>query len=173
MRQTTWICAIILLSLLKVAGVNAQVQDEVIGWQNDCASTKDWYDNKADPSFMAKIEQAEPSVFKVTQSGTDTWGKVAYVVKGVDVDKTPYLEVLITKVDINSAFKVAVSSPDWKEFYEVLPRSSADGAHVANLKEATKWSGVKDFNVILIVEGKDKATWFSNLKISSKKPATK
>jgi len=156
---------------LLIAGlaVVAHAGDEApAGWQHDCSSIKDWYDNKSDAGFHAKVEQAEPSVIKVAQEGADTWGKVAYVVKGVDLDKTPTLEVKVNKVDLNSAFKVAVSSLNWSEFYEVIPRSSADGLQKGDIKAASGWNGVKDFNVVIIVEGQGKASWFDNIKIAAK-----
>lgn len=142
--------------------------DALVGWQHDCSSIKDWYDNKTDASFHAKVDQAEPSVIKVTQEGGDTWGKVAYVVKGVDLDKTPMLEVKLTKVDVGSAFKVAVTSSNWSDFFEVIPRSSADGVHRGDIRAASGWSGAKDFNVVLIVEGAGKAAWFDNVRITAK-----
>ena len=143
-------------------------EDAAVGWQHDCSSIKDWYDNQMEPGFHAKVEQAEPSVIKVIQTGGDTWGKVAYVVKGVDLDKTPILEVKVNKVDVGSAYKVAVASLNWSEFYEVIPRSSADGVQKGDIKTASGWSGVKDFNVVLVIEGTGKAAWFDNIKIAAK-----
>jgi hypothetical protein len=143
--------------------------ESVDGWQNDCSSIKDWYDNKADAGFHAKMEQAEPSVVKVTQDGGETWGKVAYVVKEVDLEKTPILEVKINKVDSNSAFKIGVAPLDWSDTYVVVQRSSADGIHKGDIKAATGWTGKKDFNIVLIIEGAGKATWFDNIRITAKK----
>jgi hypothetical protein len=137
------------------------------GWHNDCSTTKDWYDSKSDPGFHAKVEQAEPSVIKVAQEGGDTWGKVAYVIKEVDLDKTPVLEVKVNKVDSGSAFKVAVAPLDWSNLYVVVPRSSADGIQKGDIKAATGWTGLKDFNVVLIVEGPGKAAWFDNIRVTS------
>lgn len=138
------------------------------GWQNDCSSIKDWYDNKADSGFHAKVEQAEPSVIKVTQEGGENWGKVAYVVKGVDLEKTPVLEIKVNKVDMNSAFKVGVAPLDWSDMFVVVQRSSADGVQKGDIKAATGWSGVKDFNIVLVVEGQGKASWFDNIRITAK-----
>jgi len=149
--------------------VSALIAEEVIGWQSDCSSTKDWYDNKVDPGFGAKIEQAEPSVIKVTQDGKDTWGKVAFVVKDVNIDATPNLEAKINKVDQDAAFKIGVAPLDWSELFVVIPRSSADGIHKGDIKAASGWTGKKSFNVVIIVEGKGKAVWVSDLKISSAK----
>jgi hypothetical protein len=161
---------VLLLAVFLAVSPRLEAED-LMGWQNDCSSTKDWFDNASDPSFMAKIEQAEPSVFKVTQTGPQTWGKVACVVKEVDLDNTPVLQVKVNKVDLNSAYKIGVASLDWKEFYEIVPRSSADGLRVANIKSATGWSGLKDFNIVVIVEGKGKSAYLDELKIVAKKSA--
>ena len=159
----------VLVSCLWIAGAAMSFAEEpAAGWQHDCSSVKDWYDNKVDTGFHAKVDQAEPSVIKITQEGGDTWGKVAYVVKGVDLDKTPILEAKVNKVDTGSAFKVAVASLNWSEFYEIIPRSSADGVQKGDIKTASGWSGVKDFNVVVIIEGPGKAVWFDNLKIAPK-----
>ena len=143
--------------------------DENIAWEHNCSSIKDWYSNAQEPNFHAKIEQFEPSVFKVTQEGDDTWGKVAFVVKDVDLDQSPNIEVKINKVDKDSAFKVAVAPIDWSDTFVVIPRSSADGVHKGNIKDATGWTGKKTFNVVLIIEGKGKAAYFDHIKITSKK----
>ena len=63
---------------------------------------------------------------------------------------------------------VAVASPNWSEFFEVIQRTSADGVHKGDIKAASGWSGVKDFNVVLVVEGAGKASWFDNIKITAK-----
>jgi hypothetical protein len=145
--------------------LGAPAVDPAPGWQHDCSSIKDWYDNKSDASFMAKIEQAEPSVIKVTQEGPDTWGKTAFLVKGIDLESTPLLQVKVTKVEKDSAYKLAVASTDWGDFHVVVPRSSADGVQIGDIKAATGWTGKKDFNIILIIEGKGKASYFDELKI--------
>lgn len=155
--------------LLSLASPALFAQDEVVGWQHDCSSIKDWYSSQDDPSFGAKIEQTEPSVFKIIHDGKDTWGKVAFVVKDVDVDQTPTLEVKVNQVDKGAAFKVAVAPLDWADLFVVIPRSSADGVHKGDLKAATGWTGRRSFNVVLIVEGKNKSILFDNIKITSKK----
>jgi hypothetical protein len=166
MKIKQWFTAAATGALLCVA---AQAADETVGWQHDCSSIKDWYGSADDPSFGATIEQVEPSVFKVTQDGKEKWGKVAFVVKDVDLDKTPYIEVKVNKVDKDSAFQVAVAPLDWKDVNIVVQRSSADGVHKGDLKTATGWSGKRSFNLVLIVEGKGKSAWIDNIKITSNK----
>ncbi len=143
--------------------------EELVGWHSDCSSTQGWYSNVQDPGFMATIEQAEPGVIKVTQNGKDTWGKVAFVVKDVDLDQTPFFEAMINKVDEGSAFKIGVAPLDWSQIYIVVPPSSADGIAKGEIKTATGWTGKKSFVVVIIVEGKGKSVWVKDLKISSSK----
>jgi len=169
MKTNQWLRVAAAGCLLALGAPDLHAQDEAVGWQHDCASIKDWYSSQDDPSFGAKIEQAEKSVFKITQDGKDTWGKTAFVVKDVDVDQTPTLEVKVTKVDKDSAFKVAVAPLDWADTYVVIARSSADGVHKGDIKAATGWSGKKAFNIVLIVEGKGKSVYFDNIKVSAKK----
>src|SRR5437773_1766282 len=97
MKTNQWFWVAAAGCLLALGSPALFAEDEVVGWQHDCSSIKDWYSNQDDPSFGAKIEQVEPSVFKVTNDGKDTWGKVAFVVKDVDVDQTPYLEAKVNK----------------------------------------------------------------------------
>ena len=168
MKMNKWFNIAMAGCFMAVASA-AMAADEVIAWEHNCSSIKDWYTNAQEPNFHAKIEQFEPSVIKVTQEGDDTWGKVAFVVKDVDVDQCPILEVKINKVDKDSAFKVAVAPLDWSDTFVVIPRSSADGLHKGSIKDATGWTGKKTFNVVLIVEGKGKASFFDHIKITSKK----
>lgn len=134
-------------------------------WKNDCSTLEGWSSNLEDKSFQARVEQSEPSVIKVSQDGKDGWGKAAILVRDIDLDKASRLEVKVNKVDKDSAYQIAVASPDWSEFFVVVPRSSADGLKTADIKSVTGWSGMKDFNVVLIIEGKDKASYFDELKI--------
>jgi hypothetical protein len=169
MKINQWLRVAAVGCLMALAAPALLAQDEVVGWQHDCSSIKDWYSSQDDASFGAKIEQAEASAFKITHDGKDTWGKVAFVVKDVDVDASPILEVKVNKVDTGSAFKVALAPLDWNNLYVVIPRSSADGVHKGDIKAATGWSGKKSFNVVLILEGKGKSVYFDNIKITSKK----
>ena len=57
-------------------------------------------------NFHSKVDQFEPSVLRVTQEGAEGWGKAAYIVQDVALDKTPILQTKVNKVDLNSAFKV-------------------------------------------------------------------
>lgn len=157
--------------LLGWAGVVSA--EEIVGWENDCSSIDGWYTRIDNPTYGANVEQYEKSVMQVHQMGSETWGKVAFVVKDVDIDATPYLQIKVNKVDKDSAFKVGVAPLDWSVFYLVVPQSSADGIHFGDLKTVTGWTGKKDFNVVLIVEGKGKAFYVDHLKISSEKPEAK
>jgi hypothetical protein len=139
--------------------------EQEAAWKNDCSTLEGWSSNLEDKSFQARVEQSEPSVIKVAQDGKDGWGKAAILVKHIDLDSAARLEVKVNKVDKDSAYQIAVASTDWSEFFVVVPRSSADGIKTADIKSATGWSGTRDFNVVVIVEGKNKASYFDELKI--------
>ena len=164
MQTCTWSGLVLAICLLTPSAFG-NTGEEAAGWHNDCSTLKGWYCSTENPTFEAKVEQVEPSVIKVTQEGKDGWGKAAVVVKDVNLDNTSRLEVKVSRVDKDSAYQVGVASLDWTQFFVVVPRSSADGIKVGDIKAATGWTGVKDFNVVVIVEGKGKGSYFDELKI--------
>ena len=144
----------------------------VVAWETDCTSIAGWHDATETPGMNAKVDQFEESVIRVTQDGNDTWGKVAYVVEDIDLDATPIVEVKVNKVDKNSAFTICVAPSDWSEMIDVIKRSSADGIHKGDIEKAVKtskkpasWKGPISFNLIIVIEGKKKASYFDWLKI--------
>lgn len=161
----------LLVWILGIAGGSfcGIANEGTLGWHNDCSTVEGWFSNPEDKSFEAKVEQSEPSVIKVEQDGKDGWGKAAIAVKNVNLDSTSVLQVKVNKVDKDSAYQIGVASTDWSEFFVVVPRSSADGLKAGDIKAATGWSGTKDFNVVLIIEGKSKASYFDELKIVAQK----
>ena len=161
---------------LGVVASSAQLEtpnsSAVVAWEMDCSSLSGWHDATETPGMNAKVDQFEPSVIRVTQEGNDTWGKVAYVVENVDLSATPILEIKVNKVDQNSAFTVSVAPSDWSEMIDVIKRSSADGIHKGDIRKAVraskepgKWKGPISFNVVIVIEGKGKASYFDWLKI--------
>ena len=144
----------------------------LVAWETDCASVAGWHDAAETPGMNAKVDQFEPSVIRVTQDGNDTWGKVAYVVENINLEATPVIEVKANKVDKGSAFSIAVASRDWSEMITVIKRTSADGIHDGNIRKAVKmakkpgdWKGPISFNVVVVIEGRGKATCFDWFKI--------
>lgn len=144
----------------------------VVAWENDCSAIAGWHDKAETPGMNAKVDQFEPGVLRVTQDGNDTWGKVAYVVENIDLEATPILEVKVNKVDKNSAFTISVAPRDWSEMIDVIKRSSADGIHQGDIQKAVRvakkrddWKGPVSFNVVVVIEGKNKASYFDWLKI--------
>ena len=156
---------------LLAAAATAQTS-AAVAWETDCNDVAGWH---FDPGMNAKVEQDEPSVIKVTQSGNDTWGKVAYVVENIDLDATPILEVNAGQVDFDSAFMINVAPRDWSEMLTVIPRSNDGGVHTGNIKDAIRkskniaaWKSPATFNVVIVIEGKDRSTTFESLKIRAK-----
>jgi hypothetical protein len=39
---------------------------------------------------------------------------------------------------------------------------------MGDIKAATGWSGKKSFNIVVVIEGQGKATYFDQIKIASK-----
>jgi hypothetical protein len=174
------ITSAMLLSLLTMGGAQAAapafVAPSNCAWQSDCSSIQGWRSNAEDPGMCAKVEQAEPSVIKISQSGDGTWGKAAVLVSGVDLEQNPMLYLHATKVEQNSAFTVQVAPADWSEFITVVPRNSAHGLHDENIRKAVKasknpdaWKGMSSFWLVVVIEGKDKATFIDHLCIGPKK----
>ncbi|HBA83407.1 MAG TPA: hypothetical protein DCZ95_04860 [Verrucomicrobia bacterium] len=145
-------------------------------WHNDCSSIQGWRSNPEDPGMCAKVEQVEPSVIKVTQDGNSTWGKAAYFISGIDLEKNPMLYLKATKVDLNSAFTVQVASSDWSDCITVVSRTSADGLHDGNIRKAVRvsktpdaWKGEASFWLVIVIEGKGKGTFIDDICIRAKK----
>ena len=169
-----FIIASLLLSASILCG-EVRAESEV-AWSTECDSTEGWHWNNEDAGMNAKVSQFETSIIQVTQEGGDTWGKVAYVVEGIDLDKTSILEVKAAKVDVGCGFMVNVASSDWSEMFTVVKRTSADGVHKGNIEKAIKdsknpdlWKSPAKFNVVVVVEGKDKSVLLDQLAIRSDK----
>ena len=170
------VLALAVAVLVSTAEEGAQLEspssDAVVAWETDCTSIAGWHDATETPGMNAKVDQFEESVIRVTQDGNDTWGKVAYVVENIDLEATPIIEVKVNKVDKNSAFTVSVAPRDWSEMIDVIKRSSADGIHKGDIKKAVRvakkrddWKGPVSFNLVIVIEGKGKASYFDWLKI--------
>src|SRR5436189_33422 len=119
------IAAVLVLS----AAFSYSASAQEAGWENNCDATDGWHGNQGDPGMHADIEQAETGVIKIVQKGDDTWGKAAFVLENIDLDKTPILEMKINKVDKDCGYKVAIAPRDWSELVTVIDRNSADGVH--------------------------------------------
>jgi hypothetical protein len=150
--------------------------EPAVAWKTECDSTEGWHWNNEDPGMNAKVTQFETSLLQVSQDGNDTWGKVAYVVEGIDLEASPILEVTAAKVDLNSGFMVNVASADWSEVFTVVKRTSAHGVHKGNIERAVKdsqnpdlWKSPAKFNVVVVVEGKGKSILLDRLKIRADK----
>lgn len=174
------------MAMLAVAGLTSTAQEgaqletpnaaaaALVAWETDGSSLSGWHDATETPEMNAKVDQFEPSVLRVTQNGNDTWGKVAYVVENIDLGATPILEIKVNKVDKNSAFTVSVAPSDWSEMIDVIKRSSADGIQKGDIRKAVRtsknpgdWKGPISFNVVVVIEGKGKATYIDWIKIRS------
>lgn len=167
------------VSACSAAGQSGSAQrEESVAWEFDCTSTDGWIDNEMDPEIgtSLRLESGTKGVMIVKQEGKDTWGKSAVLVEGINLNETPILEAMVTKVDKGSGFKLGIAPTDWSTFIEVIKRSSADGKHTGDIEKAVKRAGRKDllegevsFFLVIVIEGKGKASYFEHLKISRDK----
>ncbi len=124
----------------------------------------------------AKVETPEPSVIRIAQDGEGTWGKATFYITDVDIEKNPIIEVKANKCDMGSAWTLQVAPADWSEFITVIPRNSAHGTRDGNIWKAVKasknadaWKGSTSFNLVIVIEGKNKSAWFDSFCIRAKK----
>lgn len=136
-------------------------------WHDDLDTLDGWYDNKTDKSFRAVIlKSKEIGTADVVQRGDGNWGKVAFVVTNCDLDKYNIMRVKIKSVDKNADYKVLAVSQDWAESYVLLDRGAGKGIKQANIAEVTGWKGKKTFNIVVVVEGKDKKVTLDWVEVS-------
>lgn len=137
-------------------------------WKDSFDEIENWYDNKADSSFKAVIVPGKKKgTAMVKQQGKGDWGKVAFVITKLDIDKYNILKVKVNKVSKNGDYKILVTSLDWNKSYTIIDRGRGKGIHKRNIKEITKWKGEKTFNLVIIIEGKKKMTEFDWIEIAS------
>lgn len=154
----------------QVAGAKL-AEDTRVVWEIDCTTLDGWHWE----GMNTIVSKPEAETIKVTQEGNQTWGKAAFIVDGVNLEKSPLLEVKVNKVDKGSAFKVLVANSDWSEQIVVIDRSSADGVHGGDIWKAIKKESKKKeswydapFNLVVVIEGRGKASWFDYFKLREK-----
>lgn len=136
-------------------------------WRDEFNTLENWYDNKADASFNALIMLGKTkNTAVIQQKGNGNWGKVAFVVQNVDLDKFNILRLKVNKVDKNGDYRVLVTSLDWNDSFTIIDRGNGKGTYEGNIKTVTGWSGKKTFNVVIVVEGKDKSLELNWIEIT-------
>lgn len=137
--------------------------------KDDFADMKNWYDNKTDKSFNAVIVPSKnKGAYEVIQKGNGNWGKVAFVLVDVDLDKFEIVKIKVNDVSKNGDYKIAVTPVDWKDQYILIDRGAGKGMHTASIKDATGWKGKKTFNLVVIIEGKGKKVELDSIELISK-----
>lgn len=186
MNKKTVVLGIALFSFVFLSSVRAQeaaapeaaaAAGPAVAWEDDCSSINGWHFDNDSKGMNCVVEQFEPSVIKIKQQGNDTWGKAAYVVQNIDLEQFPIVEVKVNMVDKASAYTVSIAPMDWSEMITVIPRSSADGTFKGNLEKAVKKAKNRDpwktspasFNLVIVIEGKGKASCFDHFKIRAEK----
>lgn len=138
-------------------------------WKDDFKEVENWYDNKTDSSFNAVIIPGKKKgTAEVKQKGKGNWGKVAFVLTNLDLDKYPLVKIKVRKVSKSGDFKVLAVSKDWGRSYVIIDRGAGKGEHKGDIKEVTGWTGKKTFNLVIVIEGKNKKVVLDNIMVTSK-----
>ncbi len=139
-----------------------------LAWDYLFDSVEGFYDIDNDQTYGASLTAEAGGKAKLTESGTDVWGKALIVVPGIDFSRGPILTAVVDKIDEGAAYKILAVANPWNDAdaHEVVASGTATGEVRGDLS-ATGWSGVKkDFNLVLIVEGNNKAVTFDSLHIN-------
>ncbi|MBU0479267.1 hypothetical protein KKC91_11970 [bacterium] len=143
-----------------------------IGWEDNFnTGVAEWYDEYDSDSFNCIITSLEDGTASIEVIGNSTWGKVAKVIEDVDLNKYPVIEIKANHVDPDSAFKVGITSLDWKEYYEIIPGQNLPGVYSESIKENVKLSNKfnSKFNLVIIIEGSNKSSIFDYIRLTSTK----
>lgn len=139
-------------------------------WRDDFKDVQNWYDNKVDSSFGAVIVKGKKKgTAEIIQKGKGTWGKVAFVLSNIDLDKYNVLRMKVNKVSKNGDYKILITSINWRKTFELIERGSGKGIHEGYIKQITGWSGKKTFNIVVVVEGKKKKVVLDWIELVSEK----
>lgn len=160
MRFITAVICILLTTTLFSANI----------WKDDFNVIQNWYDNKTDKSFNAVIIPGKKKGSAILQQkGQGNWGKVAYVVTDIDLNKFYIVRIKVDDVDKSGDYKVLAISQDWSDNYVIIDRGNGKGVYEGNIKEVTGWSGKRTFNIVLVVEGKGKKVEIDWIELSEEK----
>jgi hypothetical protein len=138
-------------------------------WKSDFSSMDGWYDNNTDQSFNAVITAGtKEGTADVTQKGDGTWGKVAFVLENIDIDKFNVLKVNVADIAKGASYKILAANKDWSESFVVIDRGHGKGSAQGNIKDVTGWTGVKTFNLVVVVEGEKKKVTLNSIELLPK-----
>lgn len=136
-----------------------------LAWEFAFDDVKGWYDNATDQTYHATIAAEAGGKARVTEAGPEAWGKVAIFCPGIDFARGPVLEVVVDSVD-GATWKAGIVPQPWDDAqYKTLVASTpATGSTTADLA-STGWTGPKDVNLVLVVEGEGKSIVLDSIRI--------
>jgi hypothetical protein len=138
-------------------------------WKSDFTSLDGWYDNNTDQSFNAVIAMGtKEGTADVIQKGDGSWGKVAFVLENIDIDKFNSVRVNVVDIQKGAAYKLLAVNKDWSESYVVIDRGHGKGSAQGNIKDVTSWTGSKTFNLVVVIEGDKKKVTLGSIELLSK-----
>lgn len=144
----------------------AAVSDGALAWECSFDDVKGWYDNRTDPTYAATIQPAPGGKARVTEAGPDVWGKVAIFCPGIDFSRGPVLEIVVDAAE-GATWKAGVVPQPWNdaEFKSLVESTSSTGSTTVDMAARSGWSGAKDVNLVLFVEGEGRAVLFDAVRI--------
>jgi hypothetical protein len=138
-------------------------------WKSDFSTLDGWYDNRCDQSYNAVITAGTvDGTADVIQKGDGSWGKVAFVLENIDIDKFNVVRVNVVDIQKGAAYKLLAVNNDWSESYVVIDRGHGKGQAQGNIKDVTSWTGSRTFNLVVVVEGDKKKVTLGSIELMSK-----
>lgn len=140
-------------------------------WDAGFKSLDGWLDNKIDVSLQADLALVDGK-FKLTENGAQDWGKASFLIKGLDFDRQPVLEVNVADAaGAKWGLGMAPLAPNGKgwvdsEYKTLLDWQEQAGAKTLDLAQVTGFTGQKDVWIVILVANEGKSAIFDTLKIN-------
>ncbi|MEK8024216.1 MAG: hypothetical protein AAB229_10465 [Candidatus Hydrogenedentota bacterium] len=142
---------------------------DVLAWDNLFTSVDGFYDADDDASFNARILSNPAGKGSLTAVGEADWGKSVLVVPQIDFSRGPVLTVVVSDVEEGASWNVGATSNPWSDaaYHTIIPSQNRAGTVTADLAQTTGWTSPRDnFNLVLVIEGRDKSVIFDSLHIN-------
>lgn len=149
----------------------APAAQPAVAWDAGFKSLDGWLDNKIDPSLQADLALVDGK-FKLTENGAQDWGKASFLIKGLDFDRKPVLDVNVAETaGAKWGLGMAPLAPDGKgwvdsEYKSLLDWQEQPGSKTVDLAQVTGFSGQKDVWIVILVANEGKSAFYDTLKIN-------
>jgi hypothetical protein len=114
-----------------------------------------WRDENDDAGFNAHIAySAYSSLASITRTVEgDGWGKVQSPLITANVDDYPVVGFKVNRISAGDTWKLEIREKDSQSKYTLQNSTSNTGEFAYDFSAATGWTGIKQFNLELVVEG--------------------